>query len=388
MTMTAPRTIPFGRPWITDADRQAVLEVLQGPILAHGPQGKQFEQEFAEFMGEGAYCVAVSSCTAALHLAYFHFGIGSGDEVIVPAQTHTATAHAVELVGAKPIFLDCELQTGNINCEQLESLITSQTKAISLVHFLGIPCNMDKIISLAEQYQLKIIEDCALAVGTRYQGKHAGLFGDVGCFSFYPVKHMTTAEGGMFVSRHKSVAESVAKLRAFGVDRSYAERTIPGMYDVITLGFNYRMSDLQAALGRQQLKKIPEILERRSNNFAQLKALLSGIDHLSILDTTDANLVNSHYCLTVILQGELKQHRNAVIASLKQAGVGTSIYYPQPVPRMTYYKNKYGYQAAVYPNATTISDCSIALPVGPHITSSDVEYIAESFKQAIKGDLQ
>lgn len=383
--MIATRTIPFGRPWITDRDRQAVMEVLQGHILTHGPQCKSFEDEFAALMGEGANCVSMSSCMAALHMAYFYMGIGPGDEVIVPAMTHAATAHAVELVHARPVFVDCKLATGNIDCAQIESRITPKTKALSLVHFLGVPCDMDEILAIAERHDLKVVEDCALAVGARYRGRHVGLFGDAGCFSFYPVKHITTGEGGMFVSRHKDVAQTVARQRAFGTDRSHTERAIPGMYDVVALGLNYRMSEMQAAFGRQQVAKIDEILERRLTNFTKLKSSLSDIENISILDSVDPSAVSSHYCLSVVLHESLKERRTQIVASLNEAGVGTSIYYPHPVPRLSYYKNKYGYDEADYPNAATISDCSIALPVGPHITASDVEYVAEEFKKALKG---
>src|SRR5262245_50029634 len=154
---TATRTIPFARPWITDLERQAVMEVLHGDILTHGPQNKAFETEFAAFLG-GGHCAAVSSCMAALHLAYLQLGIGPGDEVIVPAQTHVATAHAVEIVGATSVFVDCEPATGNLDPGRLESLITPRTRAIGLVHFVGIPCDMDAIMAVAERHGLKVIE--------------------------------------------------------------------------------------------------------------------------------------------------------------------------------------------------------------------------------------
>ena len=384
MSTIETRTIPFGRPWITDEDRQAVLEVLEGHILTHGPRCKGFEEDFARFMGSDSHCVSVSSCMAALHLAYFQMGIGPGDEVIVPAQTHIATAHAVELVGARPIFVDCELSTGNIDCSKVESLITPKTRALSLVHFLGIPCGMDDILSVAERHSLKVVEDCALAVGARYRGTHVGMFGDAGCFSFYPVKHLTCGEGGMFVSRHKQIVEEATRLRAFGVDRSHTERSIPGIYDVPTLGLNYRMSEMQAALGRQQVAKVDEILDRRRANFCKLKTLLSDIEDLSVLDAADEDVASSYYCLSAVLCGELKGHRNEMVTRLNDAGVGTSIYYPHPVPRMSYYRRKYGFQAEDYPNAAAISDQSIALPVGPHVTPDDIEYIAESLKQVIE----
>lgn len=382
--MSDARQIPFARPCITDEDRQAVLEVLNGHILTHGPQCKAFEEEFSTFLGDGAHCVSVSSCMAALHLAYLHFGIGPGDEVIVPAQTHTATAHAVEWVGAKPVFVDCDPRTGNVTADAVAKAFTPRTKAISVVHFVGIPCEMPGIVSLAEQHGLKIIEDCAIALGARCQCKHVGLFGDAGCFSFYPVKHLTTGEGGMFVSRHASVAEAVGKLRAFGVDRKHSERAIPGMYDVPTLGLNYRLSEMQAALGRSQLRRMVQNLKIREQNFNRLKDGLADLPGIRVLDARDAQFASSHYCLSVVLETTSVELRNRVAANLNAVGVGTSVYYPQPVPRMTYYRAKYGYNRQACCSAEAISDQSIALPVGPHLTAADIDYVAQAFVRIVK----
>jgi dTDP-4-amino-4,6-dideoxygalactose transaminase len=377
------RTIPFGRPWITDEDRDAVMSVLHGPILTHGPQTSAFEEEFARFMG-GGYCVAVSSCTAALHLTYFQMGLARGDEVIVPAQTHNATAHAVELVGAKPVFVDCEPKTGNIDVTRIEAAITARTKAISIVHFLGLPCDMEDILTIAARRGLRVVEDCALALGARYRGVHVGIVGDVGCFSFYPVKHITTGDGGMFVTRHKEIAAAVSKLRAFGVDRTHQERKIPGMYDVDALGLNYRMSEMQAALGRSQLARIDVILRRREENFNDLKSALAGIHGFRVLDSGTAERHASRYCLSIVLDAELATRRDEIVGKLNDAGVGTSVYYPHPVPRLGYYRRKYGYQSEAYPNAAEISDRSIALPVGPHVTREDVEYAAAALSRIIR----
>ncbi len=375
--MSSQRTVPFARPWIVEDDRKAVLAVLEGHILTHGPQCKSFEDEFGGFLGSGAHCVSVSSCMAALHLAYLHFGIGPGDEVIVPAQTHTATVHAVEWVGATPVFVDCEPHTGNITANAIEAAVTPRTRAVSVVHFVGIPCDMPSIMKVAHRYDLKVIEDCAIALGARHQGVHVGLFGDAGCFSFYPVKHLTTSEGGMFVSRHRDVAEAVAKLRAFGVDRQHGERTIPGMYDVPSLGLNYRMGEMQAALGRSQLSRMEDNLARRRANFSTLKSTLERLPSVRVLDSEDPHVVNSHYCLSAILEGSLGARRNEIVAMLNATGVGTSIYYPKPVPRMIYYRRKYGHNELSFPLAKKLSDCSIALPVGPHLSREDVEYVSD-----------
>lgn len=381
--MTEIRHIPFGRPWITDEDRQAVLAVLEGHILTHGPQGKAFEAEFAAFAGEKAHAVSVSSGMAALHLAYLHFGIGPGDEVIVPAQTHVATVHAVEWVGARPLFVDCDPGTGNLTAASLAAAITPRTRAIGLVHFLGIPCHMAEIMEVAARHDLKVIEDCALAVGARYRGRHVGLWGDAGCFSFYPVKHLTTGEGGMFLTQHREVAEAVGKLRAFGVDRSFGERTIPGIYDVPTLGLNYRLSEMQAALGRVQLGRVNQILEHRRRNFEILRQGLAGIPNLRLLNDAHPDAECSQYCLSLVLEDAGREERDALVLRLNAAGIGTSVYYPHPVPRLAYYHNKYGYKSGQFPQAAKISDCSIALPVGPHLSRADLEYMVENLNKIL-----
>ncbi|MCS6289222.1 MAG: DegT/DnrJ/EryC1/StrS family aminotransferase [Nitrospira sp.] len=380
--MTGTLHIPFARPWITDEDRHAVLEVLNGHILTHGPQCKSFEQEFAAFLG-GGHCVSVSSCMAALHLSYLHFGIGPGDEVIVPAQTHAATAHAVEWVGATPVFVDCDSRTGNLTASAIDAALTSRTKAISVVHFAGIPCDMPPIVDLAQRHNLRIIEDCAIALGARHRGRHVGLFGDAGCFSFYPVKHMTTGEGGMFISRYEDVSQAVAKLRAFGVDRTHSERTVPGMYDVPSLGLNYRMSEIQAALGRSQLRRMSAVLTQRASQFERYRKLVDGLPQIRLIDTDVAECQSSHYCASVVFEGEYAGKRNEMVERLNTAGIGTSIYYPQPVPRMTYYRNKYGFVSNDYPRAEHISDHSVALPLGMHLADGDVDRIVAIMKRSL-----
>jgi perosamine synthetase len=376
--MSRERTIPFARPWITAQDREAVLAVLESPILTHGPQCKAFEQEFGRIAGEGCHAVSVSSCMAALHLAYLASSIGPGDEVIAPALTHTATAHAIELVGARPVFVDCDAETGNVTAEAIAAAISSRTRAIALVHFAGIPCRMDPIMEIAARNRLLVIEDCAIALGARFKHTHVGLVGDAGCFSFYPAKHITTGEGGMFITRHAEVAAHVARLRAFGVDRGFTERSIPGMYDVPTLGLNYRMSELQAALGCTQLARLEENLARRQSNFSRLKQRIQTLSGMRVIDSTDSDAPNSPYCLSLVLEGALAGRRNEIAGRLNVAGIGTSIYYPQPVPRLSYYREKYGYDASRFPNAARISDHSLALPVGPHLAAEDIGYMADT----------
>lgn len=379
----AARQIPFGAPVLGAEEKRAVLAVLDGPILTHGPRGAEFEKAFAAYIG-GGHAVAVSSCAAALHLAYFYLGIGPGDEVLVPAQTHVATAHAVELCGARPVFVDCDRETGNIDVAAIDAAVTSRTRAISIVHFLGTPVRMDRVMAIADARRLFVVEDCALAVGTYVGGVHAGLIGDAGCFSFYPVKHMTTGEGGMFVTRHADIAAKVGRQRAFGVDRTVAERKMPGIYDVDLLGLNYRMSELQAALGIVQLKRVPAFLAARRDNYRRLASAIENIAGISILAATDGPAQSSYYCLSIVLESSLAAKRPEIARALNEQGVGTSVYYPHPVPLLSYYQRKYGGGAHDFPNASRISDGSIALPVGPHLGPEDMDYIARALTTALE----
>ena len=304
-TSSSTRNIPFGKPLLGEAERRAVLDVLSGPVLTHGPRVHEFEQVFARYTG-APFAVATSSCTAALHLAYLHLGIGPGDEVIVPTQSHVATAHAVEYCGAKPVFVDSEPQTGNIDVDAIEGQITPRTRALSVVHYLGLPVDMDRVMRIAERHKLFVVEDCALALGATYRGVHAGLLGDVGCFSFYPVKHITTAEGGMLITRHADVAKSVSMQRAFGIDRNIvSQRKTPGDYDVERLGFNYRLNEIGAALGLAQMRQIDGFLAKRHENERMLREALAEIDGITMFESSRPGCRSSHYCLPILLSGPL-----------------------------------------------------------------------------------
>lgn len=375
--------IPFGIPMIGPEERDAVADVLAGPILVHGPRATAFEEAFAEFTG-ASFAVSVSSCTAGMHLVYFALGYGPGDEVIVPAETHVATAHVVELTGAKPVFVDADFETGNMDISKIEAAITSRTRAIAVVHYLGVPVDMPKVLVIARKHNLFVLEDCALSPGAQIDGLHTGLHGDAGVFSFYPVKPMTTAEGGMVILRDPILAEKLRLKKAFGVDRSHGERKIPGVYDAITLGFNYRMSEIHAAIGIEQLKKLPTFLAKRAENYQTLSKLLESIECIKILPAPMNRLVSCHYCLSIILDDALASKRPGMMQFLTAQGIGSSVYYPQPVPRMRYYQNKYGYDPKQFVNATRLSDQSIALPVGPHLDKTDMNTIAMGVKNALE----
>jgi dTDP-4-amino-4,6-dideoxygalactose transaminase len=366
--------IPFGRPLIDLKEKKAVQEVLSGPILVHGPKSEQFENSFKEFT-VAPHAISVSSCTAGMHLIYHALGFGPGDEVIVPSQTHVATAHAVELTGARPVFVDANIHSGNIDPSAIEAMITSHTKALAVVHYLGVPAEMKTISKIAKKHGLFLLEDCALSPGASFNGVHTGLVGDAGCFSFYPVKHLTTGEGGMIILKDDSLAQKLRLLKAFGVNRTHGERNTPGDYDVVGLGYNYRMSEVHAAIGIEQMKKLPSFLQKRKENFQALEAALSGFDSFRILpQPINETLISSHYCMGILLKSNLIEKRPEIMDRLKSLGIGTSIYYPHPVPHMSYYRDRYG--TIDCPNAELISNSIIALPVGPHLDLDDMHTIA------------
>jgi dTDP-4-amino-4,6-dideoxygalactose transaminase len=374
---------PFGRPLIGDEEKKAVKEVLSGNILVHGPKSKKFEDIFCKYTA-APYAVSVSSCTAGMHLVYFTLGIGAGDEVLVSAQTHVATAHAIELTGAKPIFVDSNIEDGNINIDSIEKLINKKTRAIAVVHYLGIPVDMYKIKKIAKKYNLYVIEDCALALGAKINNKHVGLFGDVGVFSFYPVKHITTSEGGMVISKNLSLVKKLRLTRAFGVNKIFSERKVSGSYDCIRLGFNYRMSEINCAIGIEQIKKFKSFLRKRKDNFRKIFNILKKDKKLYLVDSKNFFLKNSYYCLAVILDKGISKFRNKIIKKLHSRGVGTSIYYPNPVPFMSYYQKKYKINKKKFVNANIFSKRSISLPVGPHLTGKDAISLAKIFLNVIK----
>jgi dTDP-4-amino-4,6-dideoxygalactose transaminase len=280
--------------------------------------------------------------------------------------------------------VDCEARTGNLDLDQVESLITPRTRAITLVHYLGLPVDMPRVMEIARKHSLYVVEDCALALGGRIGGMHSGLFGDCGCFSFYPVKHITTAEGGMILCQDPELAQALARKKAFGVDRHHGERKVPGEYDVDLLGMNYRLNELQAALGIRQLRRLPDFLSRRRENHRLLAAALAEMEEVELLESGSGETESGHYCLSAILAPGLRDRRFEVVQRLKEAGVGTSVYYPRPVPHLSYYRQKYGHGPESFPQAARISYGSIALPVGPHLDGDDMAYIAQALKQAVR----
>ena len=373
--------IPFGLPFIGKEEKNIVKNVLSQPILAHGNQTKKFENSFKKFT-KSNYALSTSSCTAGMHLFYLSIGVKKGDEIILPTQTHVATAHAIEAVGGKPIFVDSNFLTGNIDVDEIEKKITKKTKVITVVHFVGIPANMIEICKIARKYKLYVLEDCALSLGSRIKNIHTGLWGDAGVFSFYPVKHITTGEGGMIISKNSKLKKKIKSLKSLGIDKNFLDRNTPGLYDCKSFGLNLRMSEINSAIGNVQIKKIPKILELRALNFKYLKQKLDQFGKsIKIIQNQNKFFSSSNYCLVMVLrEKKLYSNRKKIIKFLNNSGIGTSIYYPHPVSHMSYYKRKYNIKKNSFINAQEISNNSISLPIGPHLTKKKLDYIYKKLK--------
>jgi dTDP-4-amino-4,6-dideoxygalactose transaminase len=366
---------PFARPNILPGeDLEEVRQFLETATrLSDGEECKRFENEFRQFIG-GGFCLSTSSCAAALHMALLSLGIGPGDEVIVPAMTHVATVHAVELVGARPVFVDCRLDDGGIG--YVGKACSQRTKALMLTHVYGLCRTFRAIRDFCLDKDLYLIEDCALSLGAKHDdyGKtHAGLLGDIGCFSFYPTKHLTIGEGGMFVTRDRGIYDRARRIRSFGKQGGNFD------YDILHLGSNLRMSELHALIGRLQLRHLPGLLEKRKRNYESLRRLLIGSRFMSVLDNSSAR---NYYCFGILFPNEAKRAEAKI--ELQKVGIEPSVYYPHPVPRLSYYQQRYGYNLKAFPNALRVADCSLALPIGPHLGENYAENAARVLQRVVE----
>ncbi len=373
--------VPFGRPDISKKEIKAVVNVLKNPILAHGPLSHKFEKLFLKYTGS-KFATTVSSCTAGMHLFYLANKIKTGDEVIVTSQSHVSTAHAISLTGAKPIFVDCNEFNGTIDINEIKKKISKKTKAISIVHHLGNPADMMAVNKIAKKYKLFVLEDCATALGAKIGKKHVGNFGDAGVFSFYPIKHITTGEGGIIISNNKKLISKINMLKAFGVDKSFLKRRIPGEYDAKYLGLNYRMNEISAAIGIEQINRFSKFLNVRKKNYNYLLSKIDEKKTFSIVEFDNKPFFGSYYCLCLVINDK-SINRLDIINKLNQNGIGTSIYYPKPIPEMSFYKKRYGYSSFKFKNAEKFSYRSIALPIGTHLKKKDLNLIANSINKVL-----
>jgi len=362
--------IPLGKPDITATDIDAVVKVLKSGMLIQGENVLMLENEFAQFHTM-KYAVAVSNGTATLHLALKVLDIDPGDEVIVPALSYIATANVVELIGATPIFVDTEPGTFNIDVQKIEEKITSRTKAIIPVHEFGLACNMEAIIQLADKHNLQVIEDAACALGATQNGKAAGSFGSMGSFSLHPRKSITSGEGGVLVTNDEKLATKLRQFRNHGIEIEN------GKMNFVEAGFNYRLTDFQAALAASQFKRIENILSYKQQlaeiYFNKIK------NPRIILPIVPKGHNHTWQTFHVLLDEELDQQK--VIALLKEKNIGTN-YGAQCMPAQTFYKNKYKLASETeFPNAYKAFTKGLALPLYERLNKEQVLYIAQTINQ-------
>ena len=348
-----------------------VNSVLKSGWLTHGRFTEMFESEIKKFTGS-KYCTLVSSCTAALHLSCLALKLKKGDEVIVPAMTHTATAHAVEYTGAKTIFADIDIESGNINIPSLRKKITKKTKAIIIVHMAGRSCELREILKICKTYKIKLIEDCAHSLGTKYSKKHVGNFGASGCFSFYPTKQITTGEGGALITNDYKFYKKIKTLKAFGIDKDIKDRKNPGEYNVNFLGFNYRMTDFQAAMGLNQIKKYKDNLIRRREIAKKYIKLLKTNKNINL---PRYNNNDSYFVFQILLKK--KSDKLFLMKQFKKFKIGVSVHYGTPLPLMTYYKKKYEIKKRDYVKSKNYGDRVLSLPVYPKLKNKEIDYISK-----------
>jgi perosamine synthetase len=362
--------IPISKPQIGDAERDAVLRVLESGMLVQGPRVAELESLWSAACGT-AHAVAVANGTAALHLALLANGIGPGDEVITTPFTFIASANSILFTGATPVFVDVMPCCFNIDPNAIEAAITPRTKAILPVHLFGLPCNMERIMQIAQKHGVKVIEDCAQSIGAEYAGRQTGSFG-TGCFSLYATKNVMSVEGGMITTNDAEIARQIRLLRAHGMERRY-------YHDV--LGFNLRLSDLHAAIGVEQVRRVGEFTQRRRANAAYLNAHIA---HPSIV-TPGQGFAGCARCV-----GRLSGHvwhqytvrvldgrRDEFVQRLTAAGIGTGVFYPVPVHRQKHMIER-GFGNVSLPHAETAAQEVLSLPVHPALSGDDLQKIVEA----------
>ena len=361
--------IPINLPEIGEEEVEAVVKVMRnGPLtnaLGAGPKVTQFEKKFAEFAGV-KHAIAVNTGTAALHSAIVAGGVKNGDEVILPSFTFVATAEAVVMAGGKPIFVDIDSETYHLSLDEIEKSVTKKTKAIVPVDLYGLSVDINPIREIAAEHGLAIVEDAAQAHGATYAGKPAGVFADAACWSLYASKNMTTGEGGVVTTDSDEMAETLRLIRTHGEKAKYAS---------LMLGCNYRMSEIQAAIGLVQLEKLPSFVAKRRENAKRLAKLLSASDRLKLPEETEERQ-HSWYLYTVRLRDSTENERNKIVEELKKKAIGAEVYYINPVHLMPYYRETFGERKLT--ETEKAAKQVFSLPIHPGVTEAQVDYIGET----------
>jgi perosamine synthetase len=370
----ATRRVPLARPWIDEREEELVLEVLRSGQLSLGPTIDRFEELIAERVG-APYAAAVSSGTAGLHLMVLTAGIGAGDEVITTPLTFAATANCFLYEGATPVFVDVDPDTWNIDPAAVEDAITERTKAVIPVDIFGYPCDLDPLMELCERRGLTLIEDSAQALGAEYKGRPIGSHGPPCVFGFYPNKQLATGEGGVVTTHSEAQYEQIVSLRNQG--RSYSGAS---WFDHVRLGFNYRWTDLQAAVGIAQLEKLEEILELRSAAAGRYNEVLADVDGIRLAPADDPEHTRSWFVYVAELEPGVDRPR--VMAEIRGRGVDVAEYMPC-IHLLSYMRERFGFAEGLCPVAEGIASRTIALPFFPGIEPDEQEYVVDALRSAL-----
>ncbi|MEO6694985.1 MAG: DegT/DnrJ/EryC1/StrS family aminotransferase [Ignavibacteria bacterium] len=361
-------------------EEDAVIKTLRSKWISTGPMTIEFEKKFSEMSGAG-YSIALANCTVALHLAMELLEIKKGDEVIVPSLTFAATVNCIRYTGAVPVFCDIKsYEDLTIDPEKIKSLITKKTKAIIVMHYAGFACDMKNILNIAKKYKLKIVEDACHGPLSEYDGKKLGTIGDIGCFSFFSNKNISTGEGGMLITNDKKLFDRAKLLRSHGMTSLSYERSKGHStdYDIVELGYNYRMDDIRASIGIVQLAKLKKDLDKRSKIRKQYIKKLSAVEDLIIPFKENSGIV-SNYIFPVILKNSNFKRRNNIREALKNKGIQTSVHYPAVHNFSFYKKSKNNLPLTEY-----VTDNEITLPMYGSLNKNQIEYISNSLIEVLK----
>lgn len=370
--------IPFHKPHITESAIESVVDVLRSGWITTGPKVKEFEQMFVESVG-GKYSLAVSSCTAALHLAYVAHGFGPGDEIIVPSFTFCSTINTIIHVGATPVFCDIQPESLCLDPLDVKKRITKNTKAIVVVHYAGMPADMDAINLLAKEHGIVVIEDAAHAFMTKYKGKYVGDSVNTTCFSFYATKNLTTAEGGMVVTADPEIAKRVEIMRMHGISKEAWNRysnTGSWKYDVLEPGYKYNMPDISAALGIDQLQGRQNSQKRRERLALKYMSLLSSNQNLVLPNfPKEKDSKHAWHLFTIQLKNSSPLNRDELVDKLKENGIGTSVHFI-PNHQQSYYRSRYGEKTL--PVTEKVFSQILSLPFYEDLSEEEITYITEN----------
>lgn len=365
--------IEVAKPYLDDQEQKAVAEVIASGWVSQGPKVREFEAVFAEYVG-AKYAVATTSCTTSLHAALSVSGVGPGDEVVVPSLSFIATANSVVHCGASPVFVDIDPETCNIDVKKIKAAITKKTKAIMPVHQMGLPANLDAIREIANTFNLNIIEDAACAIGSDYKGKKIGGHGNMACFSFHPRKVITTGEGGMITTDNPELAEKLRRLRHHGMsvsdlERHKAQRVVIESY--LEVGYNYRMTDMQAAMGMVQMRKLPEILKKRRDIAGRYNEAFSKIACLRVPRVPEYAVHNyQSYWLEILDNSPV--NRNELMQKLLEKGVSS-----RRGIMAIHKEHCYRMYNVTLPETERITSNTIILPLYPSMTDEEVQYVID-----------